>query len=186
MRKLIVLPTLLLGLSFACERPHEEVYKIKIGCPYGENTEDFKAQEYFSGVSFSKFSLEKGLFETVDIDILNGNIEGLTFSKSYTSNLEADDKYHTASLALIEADYRDISANLIGQFGDASEFKTDMFHLLMIKEPKSNILNHIAIMSIYDYSEGVGTIEVSFVSNTLKEHAEKVPEQLSLKGFLSN
>lgn len=179
-----LLPALLLGLSFACERPHEEVYKIKIGCPYGESTEDFKAREYLSGVLFSQLPLEQEFFETVDIDILNGNIERLTFSKSYTSNLEADDKYHTASRALIEADYRDISDDLIAQFGDASEFKVDMFHLLTIKEPKSNILNYIAIMSIYDYSEGVGTIEVFFVSNTLKEHAEKVSEQLSLKGFL--
>lgn len=176
MKRLILLPALFLGLSFACEQPYEEVYGYKIGCPYGENTEDFKAREYLPEVLFSKFSLEREHFETVDIDILNGNIERLIFSKSYISNLEEDDKYHTASLALIEAEYRDISADLIERFGDASEFKVDMFRMLRIKEPKSNILDHIAIMSIYDYSEGVGTIEVVFVSNRLKKHAEKVVE----------
>lgn len=42
--RFLLLPLLLLSLSFACDQPYEEVYGIKIGCIF-EPTPDFKIKD---------------------------------------------------------------------------------------------------------------------------------------------
>lgn len=86
MKRLLVLPILMLGLSFACDQPYEEVFGIKIGCSV-EGINNFN--EYtdldleIDGANVFHLPLNDGnFFDSANILVINGGVEGLILRAS--------------------------------------------------------------------------------------------------------
>ena len=75
---------LALSVSFACDQPYEEVGGYKIGCPFDDKSgfilDKSKAKD---GISVYKSKLKNSFFQEVSVEVINGNIEGVSFDKKY-------------------------------------------------------------------------------------------------------
>lgn len=175
MKRLLLLPVLMLGLSFSCDQPHEEVAGIKIGCPFSGSKGSLKSDNDRPGILTQELKLKDSFFETVRIDVLEGNIEGLTFSKHYQGHQEMGKDFEAVSIALKD------------KWGETREIKTDGLNSFSIDSPKSNNLDSVFIFNLYDYSGG--SISVSYVSKNITEHNKKIRDKDreervgNLKGF---
>jgi len=101
MKRLLLLPVLMFGISFACDQPYEEVAGIKIGCSLGSSV-DYK--EYMAGNDLygggmvfrdiknaAPFNLEAILY-------IDGLVEGLILGTPKGSSSEADFKVLVESM----------------------------------------------------------------------------------------
>lgn len=78
MKRLLMLPLLLLGLSFACDQPHEEVAGVKIGCPLNKNIEYKEVMDLYEGkIGYRELSKDS-FFEIEGTFYRDGVIEGVT------------------------------------------------------------------------------------------------------------
>lgn len=86
MKRLLLLPILMLGLSFACDQPYEEVAGIKIGCPLKE-IKDIRAFTSIDSPSRWTDSYVKALpkgsfFEGVRVTVSGDNVIGVDLVKA--------------------------------------------------------------------------------------------------------
>lgn len=133
MKRLLMLPLLLLGLSFACDQPHEEVAGYKIGCPFHGDESDMILDPDNKGILIQEMPLIDDFFNSVRIEVLNGNIEGASFSKEYNND------------SLKKEDLELLTLAMKNKWGDVEELSENEF--FVIKKPSSDVLSHIFIQN---------------------------------------
>lgn len=93
MKRLLLLPVLMLGISFACDQPYEEVAGIKIGCPIGSSVDyreyDSGGQIYGGGAVFRKLKGDN-FFQSEVVLSLDGVVEGIILGTGDDSATEED------------------------------------------------------------------------------------------------
>lgn len=80
MKRLLLFPVLMLGLSFACDQPYEEVAGIKIGCPLGDSDGYkgyFWGERLYGGDSHVKSLDDGGIFTVQIVLSIDGVAEGV-------------------------------------------------------------------------------------------------------------
>lgn len=85
MKRLLLLPILMLGFSLACDQPYEEIVGIKVGCPFKSavNVKDYtKGDPLLGGDFFYKDTDRDQLFNFEGLIIVDGNIEGLALRET--------------------------------------------------------------------------------------------------------
>ncbi|UNM96657.1 hypothetical protein MMG00_01985 [Ignatzschineria rhizosphaerae] len=109
MKRLILLPVLMFGLSFACDRPYEEVAGIKIGCSVSDvaNLNEYTIPEEYQYSDFEE-----------NLIIYQKEVEGEIFQFIYIGTL--NDVVHMVDLI----NYIDISEDQLNQVinGHIEEF----------------------------------------------------------------
>lgn len=85
MKRLLLLPILMLGFSLACDQSYEEIVGIKVGCPFKSavNVKDYtKGDPLLGGDFFYKDTDRDQLFNFEGLIIVGGNIEGLALRET--------------------------------------------------------------------------------------------------------
>lgn len=83
MKRFLLLPILMFGLSFACDQPYEEVAGIKIGCPLGDSDGYkgyFWGEGIYGGDSHVKSLDDGGIFTIQIVLSIDGVAEGVILS----------------------------------------------------------------------------------------------------------
>lgn len=114
MKRLLLLPLLLFGLSFSCDQPYEEVAGIMIGCPvkYLDNFEEYiDLGLETQGAKVFHLPLKDAFFDSSNIYIIDDSIEQLILKKS-NFRFDKDIMY-------------DLIKNLTGRWGDVEIISDD-------------------------------------------------------------
>lgn len=162
MKRLLVLPILMLGLSFACDQPYEEVAGYKIGCPL-ENDKGLKLKEKKEGIETYQKELKGVFFETEDVGVLNGNIETISFTRYQESSYDLEKDMEVFLDALTE------------RWGQGESKKGDITKLSTIENPKGELLDSISIMEFY--SPGLNMATVTYSSKKIAEYKKNLSEK---------
>lgn len=164
MKRLLLLPLLFLGLSFACDQPYEEVAGYKIGCPHQQD-EGFEVWNDRKDSNISSYSGEKkiGPFENIDITTLKGNIAII--------NMYVDPSYY-----LDEEVVTDISKSMEERWGS---FQIGEYGIYENSNPKGKILGRV---SIYKPNRSIDEklLSVTYTSKAYLDY-EKEKERLELE-----
>lgn len=153
MKRLLLLPFLMLGFSLACDAPYEEIEGIKIGCPYPEELSNGTFKEDGKTTLFER-SLENSFFDSAEIEVLEGNVEGISLSKIF-SDLEELKKERSA-----------LFESLDEKWGKAVVMGNNESLIVYVnKTPRSEYLDSIVVMS--SVLESTGILRVSYTSKKL-------------------
>lgn len=153
MKRLLLLPFLMLGFSLACDAPYEEIEGIKIGCPYPEELSNGTFNEDGKTILFER-SLENSFFDSAEIEVLEGNVEGISLSKIF-SDLEELKKERSA-----------LFESLDEKWGKAVVMGNNESLIVYVnKTPRSEYLDSIVVMS--SVLESTGILRVSYTSKKL-------------------
>ncbi|WP_077929431.1 hypothetical protein [Wohlfahrtiimonas populi] len=82
--KILIGFILFLSVSFACDQPYEEFEGYKIGCNFEDKNNEFQLVELRGKLSLYQKNADE-IFDSVNVIVLNGNIEGLVFVKNTES-----------------------------------------------------------------------------------------------------
>lgn len=150
---------LALSVSFACDQPYEEVGGYKIGCPFDDKTgfvqDDSETKD---GVSVYKSRLKDSFFESVSIDIINGNMEGVSF----------DRKYHDNDSSFLD-DEDILLSSLKERWGDPVTIDISKYNKIYSFRNSGNEI--IDTVSVFRFVNGsVATISVSYISKNQSKH----------------
>lgn len=88
MKRLLLLPILLMGLTFACDQPHEDVRGYKIGCPL-ELHKDMKFKSKKDAVEIYTVANYEDIYTDVSLYVLNGNLEKVNLNTSIITDTES-------------------------------------------------------------------------------------------------
>ena len=164
MKRLFLLPALMLGLSFACDQPYEEVAGIKIGCPLEDNG-DFKEMVVIEATNSTLYQKERtGIFNVIYVTTIDGIVESAIFG---VNNGAAVDKEIAQDLFLS-------LENRWGKFEKLSESEYTVI-------PNSAVLGRI------DYTYVPGEVVLVYDSkillkrknDVLKEKQERLDKEIS-------
>lgn len=107
MKRFLLLPILIFGLSFACDQPYEEVSGYKIGCPLGSSA-DYRqytaGDDIYGGSMVFKDIDNLHPFEIEAVLMVEGTVEGLVFM--------------TPEYAASEEDFYTLVASMQDEWGD--------------------------------------------------------------------
>lgn len=154
--RFFLLPFLLFSFVFACDFPHEEVGGYKIGCPHEGNGTLKNEEGQDKNVQVFEEKLDGSFFEHVEISVLNGNIEGLIFRKTYTD------------VGDLVTDQLSTLSSLGDRWGDYEIFGSDTMQTYMFENPNSDVLNEVTVMSLFMPS--ISSINVIYESKKLNEY----------------
>lgn len=172
MKKLLLLPALILGFSFACDQPYEEIAGIKIGCPYEGNLAlGYKDKDDDQIIHFSE-RMKDGFFDRVKIKVLDGNVEEISFL-----NLSKDhDDIKSGGDALFEA--------LNERWGNADiTQELNIETVYSFKNMDDSILYEIFAKRVL--MEPVSSMTVVYTSKKMKDHIDsrKTSRYQQFQGF---
>lgn len=154
MKHLLLVPALLLGFSFACDQPYEEIEGIKMGCPYMGDSSQGTTKNDDERITVYEQRLENSLFDSVEIEVMEGNIENLSFSKIF-HNLDA-----------LKKDRAALFDSLDQRWGEAVVLGDNETLIIYVnKKPNSEYLGSILVMS--SFTESAGILQVTYTSKTL-------------------
>lgn len=123
---------LYLSVIFACDQPYEEVFGFKIGCPL-ENKESFVVQARNEEGNITIYTKKLlGVFDTVRVIELNGNVEIL--------ELKIYENIH-----LSQHDINSLVTNVDHKWGQHKYQGPGVFFWI----PKNNIISNIEVFSTY-------------------------------------
>lgn len=163
MKRLILLPVLMLGLSFACDQPYEEVGGIKIGCPYSVEFKSALSDEVNTRIETFKKTLNDSFFTGVDLDVLDGNIEKVSFTKSYEDLRQMNEELESILVVLSERWGKYYSTDSAGA------------KIFAIRNPNSEILYGISIIQVS--SGRFGTNSITYFSKKFNDYTEAVANE---------
>lgn len=154
MKRLLLLPVLILGLSFACNQPYEEIEGIKIGCPYIGDVSIGTPKEDDETITVYEKRLENSFFDSVEIEVLDGNVESISLIKIFHD------------LASLQKDRAILFEDLDKKWGDAVVMGNNEGLIVYVnKTPRSESLGSILGMSTF--MESAGILKVSYNSKLL-------------------
>lgn len=163
MKRLLLLPALLLGLSFACDQPYEEVAGYKIGCTYQEEGFEKSVDREDGNVVYYFGEREIGPFDNVNITTLNGDIAIV--------NMYIDPSYFLDNKIVL-----DLSKSMEERWG---AFHVGEYGIYENNSPKSNTLGFVSIYKP-DRSIDEKLFSVSYVSKKYLEY-KKAKEKAELE-----
>lgn len=160
MKRLLLLPVLMFGLSFACDQPYEEVAGIKIGCPYeGDLSSGYKDDEDDAILHYSE-SIKGGFFDRAKIKVIDGNIgevSFIVFSKDHDDIRKSGD-------ALFKA--------LSERWGDADiKQSLDIETIYSFKEMDDSVLHEVVAKRMI--VTPVSSLGVIYTSKEMNEHINR-------------
>ncbi len=79
MKRLLLLPVLMFGLSFACDQPYEEVAGYKIGCPLDSDIRFHSEIDMYGGKSSNIILGQDDFFYLAGVFHRDGIVEGVNF-----------------------------------------------------------------------------------------------------------
>lgn len=157
MKRLLLLPVLIFGLSFACDQPYEEVAGYKIGYKYKEEGLEKIINREDGNIVFYYGEKNAGPFKDINITTLNGDIAIINMYIDPSNYL--DDKIVS-----------DLSKSLEERWG---EFTVGEYGVYENYKPKSKALGNV---SIYKPNKAIGEKAFS-VTYTTKKYLEYKKEQ---------
>ncbi len=160
MKRLLMLPLLLLGLSFACDQPHEEIAGYKIGCQYHDEGFDKWSDKKDSNIAYFSGKKNIGPFDHVDITTLKGNIAII--------NMYIDPSYY-----LDESIISDISKSMDERWG---QFRIGEYGIYENNKPRGGVIGRV---SIYKPNRSMDEKLLS-VTYTSKSYLDYVKEKENL------
>lgn len=172
MKKLLLLPFLMLGFSFSCDLPNESVGGIQLGCPYEPALKSSSISANDGRVKVFEESLQGSFFEVVRIKTLDGNIEEVSFRKNYQDVLE------------MNKGLEPLLSNLKSRWGEYKEINIDgRTRIYIIKSPKSEILDSVFTTLLFKNSLGVVSaasfveVSVTYFSKKINDYSEELAAQ---------
>lgn len=154
MKRLFLMPVFFWGLSFACDQSYEEIEGIKIGCPYTGDSSLGVSKNDDEKIIVYEQRLENSLFDSVEMEVMEGNIESLSFSKTFHD------------LGTLQKE-RDILFDSLDQRWGKAVVLGDNETLIVYvnKNPNSEYLGSILVMS--SFIESAGILQVTYSSEKL-------------------
>ncbi len=144
MKRLLLLPAFILGCSFACDLPHEEIEGFKLGCPYTGDLSAGTTKDHHEKIVTYEQRLENSFFDSAEITVVEGTIESLTLSKTFHD------------LNRLKEDRTQLWKSLNERWGDAVVMGDNEGLILYVNNnPQSQYLNAIVVMSTFIESAGI-------------------------------
>lgn len=78
MKRLLLLPVLMFGLSFACDQPYEDVAGYKIGCPVDDTIEYGNEIDMYGGKASHRILEKNDFFDLEVVFYRDGLLEGVS------------------------------------------------------------------------------------------------------------
>lgn len=154
MKRLLLLPILILGLSFACNQPFEEVEGIKIGCPYTGGLSTGTPKNEDPQITVYEQRLENSFFDTAEIEVVAGKVESISLSKIFHD------------LASLKKGRDILFTSLNEKWGDAIVLGDNESLIIYVnKSPKSEYLDSVMVMS--SFIESAGILQATYTSKAL-------------------
>ncbi|UNM97330.1 hypothetical protein MMG00_05635 [Ignatzschineria rhizosphaerae] len=154
MKRLFLLPVLIFGFSLACDQPYEEIEGIKIGCPYIGDLSKGTLKEDDERVTLYEYRLENSFFDSAEIEVVEGKIEGLSLLKIF-NNLEA-----------LKRDRGILLGSLDKKWGEGVVIGDNEGLIVYVnKKPNSEYLGSIMVLS--SFIESAGIFRVAYTSKLL-------------------
>lgn len=151
MKRLLLLPALILGLSFACDQPYEEIEGFKLGCPYVGNLSAGTVKNDDEKIMVYEQRLENSFFDTAEIEVLEGNIESISLIKIFDN------------LTTLQKDRATLFESLDEKYGEAVVVGNNESLIIYVnKAPRSESLGSILGMSTF--LESAGILKITYAS----------------------
>lgn len=154
------------NIAMDCRKPYEEVSKIRIGCPV-DASKLTKIGTDENGVEMYSAKLPDSFFESVKIKVIDGNIEGASFDRSYRNVLSSD----------IDKEMRSLREALQKRWGKDTPFNLDgrtRVDSYSFRKPNSKVLSHVMATKMTEGS--IGIIGVNYTSKKLQAHEKRVAD----------
>lgn len=146
--------TLALSVAFACDQPYEEVGGYKVGCPL-ENIDEFELINTIDEIGMKRYTKDTtGIFESVAIDTINGEIEWVGF-------LTERDK------PFFDDDTKDIVTSLKNRWGAFSDGPVGL-----INHPKNSLINEIVFYASSNPDDNI--MMLMYKSNKMAKAEEEL------------
>lgn len=155
------------SIAFACDQPYEEVGGYKIGCPF-ENTSEFELIDTIDSIDMKRYTKDiSGVFDSVTIDTLNGEIAWVGFLS------ERNKPYPTK-------DTQDIIKSLENRWGNFSEDNGGF-----VNQPDNALISEIRFYASSNPDDNI--MMLMYTSNKMTKAEEKLEkiEALERKEELS-
>lgn len=154
------------NIAMACKQPYEEVSKIRIGCPV-DASKMTKISTNELGIEEYAANLPDSFFSVVRVKVVNGNVEGVLFTRTYQDEFNSDMNKEMKSLreALQKRWGKDTPFHLNGRT------KVDSYSF---RNPRGGILYNVMATQMTDRS--IGLISVDYTSKKLQSHEKGVAD----------